>query len=632
MTAPIPANEAQRLDALRRYEILDTAPEQVFDDITLLASQICQTPIALISLVDADRQWFKSRRGLTESETSRNVAFCAHGILEPELFMVEDASVDPRFAANPLVTSRPHIRFYAGAPLRTPDGYSVGMLCVNDQRPRSLLPPQQEALKALARQAVSQFELRWHVKSLSDSLTQQLQSETALRQAEARLRDIFDNAAEGIFQTTPSGRLLTANPAMALMLGYQGTDEFLARIVDVGRGLYATPSRRGEFKRLLERHGSVRGFEAEFVRKDGQTISVSMSARAVLAPDGSIAYYEGIVRDVTELKRAGQALQQAHDRLETRVAERTAELQSVNLALSKEVESRKVAQAQTEALHRQLEEASRQAGKAEMATGILHNVGNVISNINVSSSILLDKVRSSKVAGLSKAVALMREHLHDLGTFLTAHPQGKQLFKFLSCLAEHLTQSERAVLEELHSMRSSIEHLKEVITLQQGWAKQAGGRGVFKLTELVEDALRLNAATLESHQIEVKHEYASAASVLVEKHAVLQILVNIIRNVQHAVSANHSSNRHLIVRTADRADGCVSISVTDNGMGISPENQERLFQHGFTTRPDGHGFGLHSAAIAARELGGSLTAASAGVGQGATFTLDLPATRERRVS
>jgi PAS domain S-box-containing protein len=160
MSAPLLANEEARLDALRDLEILDTAPEPEFDDLALIASQICGTPISLITLVDRDRQWFKSKIGIEAKETSRDVAFCSHAILQRGLFVVSDVMDDPRFSANPLVTADPKIRFYAGAPIRTSDGHAVGTLCVLDRTPRKLTGEQENALRALARQVEAQLELR----------------------------------------------------------------------------------------------------------------------------------------------------------------------------------------------------------------------------------------------------------------------------------------------------------------------------------------------------------------------------------------------------------------------------------------------------------------------------------------
>ena len=169
MTAQVANNEAKRLKVLWQYDVLDTVPEEVFDDLTELAARICEAPIALISLVDEDRQWFKSKVGLTINETSRDISFCAHAIKQQELFIIPDATKDLRFANNPLVVSDPKIRFYAGAPLITPDGHALGTLCVIDKVPRELRPEQQQALRVLARHVMTQLELRRHAKDLAEA-------------------------------------------------------------------------------------------------------------------------------------------------------------------------------------------------------------------------------------------------------------------------------------------------------------------------------------------------------------------------------------------------------------------------------------------------------------------------------
>src|SRR5437899_10797978 len=172
-----PANEAGRVAALEKFAILDTDPEQSFDDLTLLASFICKTPIALISLVDEDRQWFKSRVGMDAKETSRDIAFCSTAILQSDVFVVPDALKDDRFRDNPLVVSEPHIRFYAGAPLINEDGYALGTLCVVDRSPRELTFDQKEALRALSRLVLAQLEFRRNLILLKEALNDRTKEE-----------------------------------------------------------------------------------------------------------------------------------------------------------------------------------------------------------------------------------------------------------------------------------------------------------------------------------------------------------------------------------------------------------------------------------------------------------------------
>jgi len=188
--APTLKNDAKRLKVLWQYEILDTIPEEVFDDLTELAARICEAPIALITLVDEDRQWFKSKVGISINETSRDISFCGHAIEQSDLFIVPDATQDKRFAENPLVTSDPKIRFYAGAPLITPDGHALGTLCVIDKVPRELRPDQKQALRVLARHVMTQLELRRHSRELARVHEDREQIQGELKKAHAELAKV----------------------------------------------------------------------------------------------------------------------------------------------------------------------------------------------------------------------------------------------------------------------------------------------------------------------------------------------------------------------------------------------------------------------------------------------------------
>lgn len=187
MASPIPKNEKRRLEVLWQYEALDTVPERVFDDLTALAAHICEAPIAMITLVDEKRQWFKSKIGMSANETSRDISFCAHAILRDEMFIVPDAAADARFANNPLVTGSTKIRFYAGAPLVTPDGYELGTLCVMDKVPHKLRPDQKRALEILSGLVMTQLELRRRSQELARARAERESILHDLQQARADL-------------------------------------------------------------------------------------------------------------------------------------------------------------------------------------------------------------------------------------------------------------------------------------------------------------------------------------------------------------------------------------------------------------------------------------------------------------
>lgn len=289
----------------------------------------------------------------------------------------------------------------------------------------------------------------------------------------------------------------------------------------------------------------------------------------------------------------------------------------------RDITERKRAETELLSAHKQLLETSRQAGMAEVATGVLHNVGNVLNSVNVSANLVIDIAKRSKASSLTRVAKLLRERERDLGSFIANDPNGRHLPGFLIQLSELLVEEQGTTIKELESLRSNIDHIKEIVAMQQSYSKISGVKEVLNAVDLVEDTLRMNASALLRHGVEVVREFEPVPPVSTEKHKVLQILVNLVRNAKFACTESGRPDKRVIVRISAHGDRA-RIEVIDNGIGIAPENLTRIFNHGFTTRKDGHGFGLHSGALGAREVGGTLSVSSEGVGRGATFTLDLP--------
>jgi signal transduction histidine kinase len=393
----------------------------------------------------------------------------------------------------------------------------------------------------------------------------------------------------------------------------------LAQLVDweydVARGLFT----------FSDLYYTLRGTTSE--QEGGDAMSTEDFVRKFVHPDDAHLVDEEIGRAVATVDP--HYLSQ----LELRVFRRDGELRHVLLHISavKDAEGRTVwlhgtSQDITEGkrLHRQLLEISRMANMAEVATSVLHNVGNVLNSVNVSSSIISDKVRRSKIANLGKAVDLLQQHEQDLAAFLTQDDKGKQVLGYLHALADHLASEQAEVVKELALLTKNVDHIKEIVAMQQSYSKISGICEIVPPSDLVEDALRMNRAALDRRQIVLVREYSQTPAILVEKHKVLQILVNLVCNARHACDESGRPDKQLTVRVKLNDHNQVDISVIDNGIGIPDGNLARIFSHGFTTRRDGHGFGLHSGALAAKELGGTLTVRSDGVGRGAVFTLELP--------
>ncbi|MCP2073133.1 UNVERIFIED_ORG: signal transduction histidine kinase [Pseudomonas lini] len=271
----------------------------------------------------------------------------------------------------------------------------------------------------------------------------------------------------------------------------------------------------------------------------------------------------------------------------------------------------------------QLAAVARQAGMAEIATNVLHNVGNVLNSVNISAELVTRKLRNSKALGLGKAVQLMNQHAEDLGDYISHDEKGKLLPGYLNQLVEALAVEQQSMTNELEQLSKSVDHIKEIVSAQQSYAGASSIAEAVQIKELIEDALRMNAGIIAARQITVVRDFAETPLLQLDKHRVLLILVNLIKNASSAMDDRPERSPQITLHSEVQQENTLAIKVIDNGEGIASENLTRIFAHGFTTRKDGHGFGLHSCVLAAMEMGGSLEAHSDGPGKGATFTLKL---------
>ena len=438
------------------------------------------------------------------------------------------------------------------------------------------------AIRHLSEQVVAARGVPGWVGTISD-FTDLVAARDNLRKTETMFRNTFDQAPIGIAYADRSGKIQRGNQAFWSMLGFDPGDLANRTIGDVThRDDVARVA--AELKRLW--NGDIQSVDLEkrYTCKDGSTLWVRMTTALVREGDALPEYSVEFLRDITARKASADEL---------------------------------------ERVHKQLMIASRQAGMAEVATNVLHNVGNILNSVNISASLVIERVKQSKAPGVSRVAALLQEKGSTAGEFLTHDERGKRIPEYLSSLGEQLAIDQKMALEELASLRDNLEHIKDTVAMQQSYAKLCGVTETVAPVDLVEDSLRLNAGAFVRHGVTLRREFSEVPPITVDKHKVLQILVNLVRNAKYACDESGRSDK-LITLRIETAPAGVCICVIDNGVGIPAENMSRLFTHGFTTRVDGHGFGLHSGALAAQELGGSLRVMSDGPGRGATFILELP--------
>lgn len=416
---------------------------------------------------------------------------------------------------------------------------------------------------------------------VSKDISDLVKADHALKKSQAYYKALVESIPMNIIRKDREGRFSFVNDRVCSLLGKRPEQIIGKTDFDLFPHELATKYREDDVK-VMESGEPLKAVE-NHMGPANDRLFVEIIKTPLHSPEGKVDGIQVVFWDVTERERAAERV---------------------------------------EAMRRELMEASRQAGMAEIATGVLHNVGNVLNSVNVSANVLMEQARNSRVSNVNHVAALLREHTNVPG-FLQDDPKGAQIPEYLTQLGQHLTSEQEESIRELKSLAGNIDHIKDIVAMQQSYARISGVRERVHVSELVDDALRLNAGTLLRHDVHVEREFETDSAMEVEKHKVLQILVNLIRNAKYACDESNRKDKKLTLRVGE-SDGWIRIHVKDNGVGISAENLTRIFGLGFTTRPSGHGFGLHNAALAARELGGQLTVHSDGVGKGAEFILEIP--------
>lgn len=414
-------------------------------------------------------------------------------------------------------------------------------------------------------------------------ITDRRQASASLMESQRRLALATESARLGIWDWDIAANKMIWDDRMYELYGIREQD-FGGAYDAWQKGLHPDDLQRAEAE-IAAALGGLREFHTEF---------------RVVWPDGQVRHIEG--HGVVHRSQSGAAIQM--------------------IGVNWDITARKLAEAELENTHRELLDASRRAGKAELATGILHNVGNVLNSVNVASSYVADSVRKSKSSGLTIVAAMLRDHQADLGSFLTSDPKGIRIPDYLARLAERLTAEQAQVLEDLAGLQANIGHIREIVTAQQHSARSSYLEQDTDVVDLIETVLRIDSSPMAEQGIEVVRAFRFGLRVTAEKHKIIQILHNLVRNARQACEASAGSSRRVTLRCSGGDEG-VCISVSDNGVGIEPGNLAHIFAHGYTTKKDGHGFGLHSAVLAARQMGAELRVESEGTGLGATFTLEL---------
>jgi PAS domain S-box-containing protein len=418
---------------------------------------------------------------------------------------------------------------------------------------------------------------------IAKDITELVEAELEMEQYRELLQALLDHMPDRIYFKNTQSRFVKVSKALASRLGVEdpmqvvGKTDFDFHPPDLARQFM-------QDEELIMATGNplVNKIEKQS-NPSGDTIWASVTKVPIYDSMQEISGLIGISRDITALKRTERELQEKNE---------------------------------------DLVETSRLAGMAEVATGVLHNVGNVLNSVNVSANVISETIGRSKTGNLDRVCQLLAKHQDNLSLFLTEDEKGRQIPTFLEKLAAVLRGEQETLQTELTEMRKNVDHIGEIIATQQGYAKVGGTIEQISPEELIDQALHMEGSSLSRHDVDVVKQIQETPQIFVVKNKLLQVLVNLIRNSKQAMLEASPKELYISARNLDEND--VEISVRDTGKGISKENLETLFVHGFTTKKDGHGFGLHSSALAIKEMGGSISAESEGLGKGAKFIVRLP--------
>lgn len=643
--APLPENEIGRLAALSEAAILDTPPESGFDDLTKLAASVCGAPIALVSLVDADRQWFKSRVGLDATETPRELAFCAHAILDESVFVVPDAHEDERFFDNPLVQGPPNVRFYAGAPVTSQEGLNVGTLCVIDHQPRALSPEQLEALRGLARQAAAQIDLRRvnnRLKRINQALTLRAQE---VENAWEQLDDLLDNSSDLIQSVAPDGRFVYVNRAWCKALGYLPEEAKELSIFDILAPEYMPHCRH--VMTQLAAGETPPPFDLVLIAKSGHPVHIEGQITPRIE-GGKLISTRGMFRNVTEQRRSEERV-----RLYADVVEHV----QIGLLVWEGENAHYRLTAKNGAADRVLEQMGRLhiGSLSSCLPPILEaaNLGEFITQVHrTHSATRIDDVEvggtfismlvfplPGKFVGVAledvsqrKAVERLKDEFvstvsHELRTPLTSirGALGLMAGGVVGPLPEH-------ALELLGIAQSNTERLVRLINDILDLDKIDAGRfdirvAPITVADLVATVTEQMRPLATEASVNIITKMSGLREILADEDRLVQVLTNLLSNaIKFAMP-----NTNIDIEVTTLASGNIRFAITDHGPGISDFDKSRLFNRfqqldsSDKRSKGGSGLGLAISKAIVEQHGGTIGVHSE-VGQGSTFWFELPMT------